>query len=341
MNQTRDASIWCSCSVLTCLPQEPSAPVPEQSPVAMSLLRSRTSLSSTHPMDQHQPSPQQTEPTPALHSLNDFIVTPGSKKSKRGRSSSRESPGLRGRAWIVEGHTDDADSGEGPKPSKEPIANVGESIRTRTSFSEIIAEEEREKREREEYRDNVWFVSNKPRSTSFETIVEQQRHEEAMAETARALRIQQELEEEMLRLALEMSKNDIRPSSANPKSNRPSAKRGKHRKPLNRESSRHRIQRKDATGITSAGTKSTGNDQLEEYSARSSCARGRKKAANGRAASDGRTEAYPASKNAEVCPTRGDNGNRQSGRRQNGPRCGASMGQPVEQGREEMKLRAP
>lgn len=83
-------------------------------------------------------------------------------------------------------------------------------MRTRKSFHEIIKEEEREKKEREEYGESVWFVTRKPRSTSFEGIVEQQRREERVAEEER----EREVEDEVLRLVLEMSKHDAQPGQS-------------------------------------------------------------------------------------------------------------------------------
>lgn len=87
---------------------------------------------------------------------------------------------------------------------------TGVPLKTGKSFHEILQEEEREKKKRDEYGENVWFVSGKPRSTSFEGIVQQQRREERVAEEEKL----RQLEEEMLGLVLEMSKHEAQSKPA-------------------------------------------------------------------------------------------------------------------------------
>ncbi|CAM9456319.1 unnamed protein product [Ectocarpus sp. 6 AP-2014] len=151
-------------------------------------------------------SQQQDAPTTAVYSLVDFMAPSNGKKSSRRTQASEKPRAVH--AWKSEA----AGPVEPNSPSSPAEAKEFEPLRTRKSFHEILEEEEREKLEREEYGKNAWFIpgKGKPRSTSFEGIVQQQRREEMVAEEEKL----RQMEEEMLGLALEMSKQEAQPTRA-------------------------------------------------------------------------------------------------------------------------------
>ncbi|CAM9442152.1 unnamed protein product, partial [Ectocarpus fasciculatus] len=153
-------------------------------------------------------SQQQEAPTTAVYSLVDFMAPPNGKKSSRRTESSEKPKAVH--AWKSEAGPVEPNSPSSPAEAKE-----FEPLRTRKSFHEILEEEEREKLEREEYGKNAWYIpgKGKPRSTSFEGIVQQQRREELVAEEEKL----RQMEEEMLGLALEMSKQEAQPNRAQPR----------------------------------------------------------------------------------------------------------------------------
>lgn len=174
-------------------------------------------------LSQRLPS-QQDVPTPAVYSLVDFIATPGNKKLTQRMKDSQKV----GKVWGGEVFA--------PENPVNPAERVAEVPRTSgKSFHEILQEEERDKKQREEYGESVWFVSGKPRSTSFEGIVEQQRREERVAEEERL----RQLEEEMLGLALEMSRQEAesQATSHNGKGNR-AGRRARHRQEVGGDAER-------------------------------------------------------------------------------------------------------
>lgn len=184
---------------------------------------------------QRLPTPQEASP-PAVYSLVDFIAAPGSKKSSRraeGRDREEKASGKAGQAWRGNDAEQQSESNT-PDPGESRVAGVAKvekPLSTRKSFHEILQEEEREKKERDEYGESVWFVSRKPRSTSFETIVQQQRREERAAEEEKL----EAMEEEMLGLALELSKQEA--ERAAPQSQGRGGRKGrggKHRKETER-----------------------------------------------------------------------------------------------------------
>lgn len=188
---------------------------------------------------------QQDVPTPAVYSLVDFIAAPGNKKSSRRVESSDQDSQKVGNVWGEEAVTP-----ENPASPAESRA-TGVTLSSGKSFHEILEEEEREKKKREEYGESAWFVTGKPRSTSFEGIVQQQRREERVAEEERM----RQLEEEMLALALEMSKQEAQSTTA---SSHPHGKG-------TREGRRAR-QRKDAGGA--AGKKQGSRTQRNHRTTR-------------------------------------------------------------------------
>lgn len=147
---------------------------------------------------------------PVAYSLVDFIA-PGSKKvSGRKGNSNDEKQVQVARVWGTEGERSpeiaiSAAGGQGVESKPDTAGGVDGQLKKK-SFHEIIEEEERDKKERDEYGNSVWFVSQKPRSTSFEGIVKQQRREEQVAEEEKAREIEDEMDQEMLRFVLEMSK---------------------------------------------------------------------------------------------------------------------------------------
>lgn len=151
-------------------------------------------------------SQQQDAPTTAVYSLVDFMAPSNGKKSSRRTQASEKPKAVH--AWKSEA----AGPVEPNSPSSPAEAKEFEPLRTRKSFHEILEEEEREKLEREEYGKNAWFIpgKGKPRSTSFEGIVQQQRREEMVAEEEKL----RQMEEDMLGLALEMSKQEAQPTRA-------------------------------------------------------------------------------------------------------------------------------
>lgn len=201
-------------------------PSSQPTPVMMTMLRSTPPSSSRH--ESSQCAQMQITSSPGSYSLNDFIAPRRTKKTSRKKGVDETSEGRRERVWVVDGaiSAEDVDSGVVEKGEREPGESfgMGGPMRSRKSFSEIIAEEERDKKERDEYGDNVWFVSRKPRSTSFETIIQQQRREEKAAEEKKTREVEDQMEQEMLRLVLEMSMNDVQP---NQPSSRPHGKPAK------------------------------------------------------------------------------------------------------------------
>lgn len=133
----------------------------------------------------------------AVYSLVDFIATPGTAKPPR-RAEEDKGPG---KAWGEDAEA----AGKSASPADRLLTTP------KKSFQEILQEEAKAKEEREDYGGTgAWFVSGKPRSTSFESIVQQQRREERVAEEEQL----RHMEEEMLNVALEMSKHDAQPKPA-------------------------------------------------------------------------------------------------------------------------------
>ena len=152
-----------------------------------------------------------------VYSLVDFIAAPGAKTSSRRKEIfERDVQGKAGRVWGVEADgsarnvVDTAEQRGAQNSTSVAAGAMVDESPGKKSFHQIIEEEEREKKERDKYGDSVWFVSRKPRSTSFEGIVEQQRREERAAEEAR----EREIDDEMLRLALEISMQEAQASSS-------------------------------------------------------------------------------------------------------------------------------
>ncbi|CAM9287761.1 unnamed protein product [Discosporangium mesarthrocarpum] len=157
--------------------------------------------------------PPQALPPQQEYSLLEFLSASKTKQGPRQKKSMEKEPQVT-RGWNLNTEAtkfaSPLDTGRQSTPSSK-----------KKSFTEILEEEEQEKREREEYGTNAWFVARKPRSTSFEGIVQQQRQEARDAEERRIT----ELENEMIRMALEVSKAD-----AHPKPNTPGNKHQKARK---------------------------------------------------------------------------------------------------------------
>lgn len=132
----------------------------------------------------------------AVFSLVDFIATPGTTKPPR-----RERDKAAGKVWGEDAEA----AGKSASPTEHALTTP------KKSFQEILQEEANAKKEREEYGGTgAWFVSGKPRSTSFESIVQQQRREEKIAEEDQL----RQMEEEMLNVALEISKHEAQPKPA-------------------------------------------------------------------------------------------------------------------------------
>lgn len=148
---------------------------------------------------QRSPSPQEAAAaTPAaVYSLVDFIA-PGTAKPPR------RVEGDKGTAKVWGGDVEAGGKSASPAERSSPMT-------PKKSFQEILQEEAKAKKEREDYGGTgAWFVSGKPRSTSFESIVQQQRREERIAEEEQLM----QMEEEMLQVALEMSKHEAQPKPA-------------------------------------------------------------------------------------------------------------------------------
>lgn len=155
---------------------------------------------------QRSPSPQEAAvATPAaVYSLVDFIATPGTAKPPRRAEGDKGA----GKVWG-----EDVEAG-GKSASPAERSSL---MTPKKSFQEILQEEAKAKKEREDYGGTgAWFVSGKPRSTSFEGIVQQQRREERVAEEEQL----RQMEEEMLKVALEMSKHEAqaKPAPSHPHS---------------------------------------------------------------------------------------------------------------------------
>lgn len=314
--------------------------MPEQSPVAMSTLRPRKSLSSN---DVTQPSSQQSESGPVLHSLTDFIVAPGSGKLARRKSASkRESPVRSTRAWATEDnpHAEETDTVQGLKLEVAASGSARGGMRSRKSFSEIIAEEEREKKEREEYGSSVWFVSRKPRSTSFETIVQQQRQEEQRAEMEKAQKMEDEMNEEILRHVLEMSKKDAGPARQNLRPDRGGSGRGGRQRSSaggGGNGNQHGRRRREVGAESAGGVKSTGEIRHKERTGRG---QGEKKAVVVKSGSGVRSDQWGASREGSGAAG-GNSRGRHSRRFPSSSRCGASIDHQSGQGVDEVNVPAP
>lgn len=154
---------------------------------------------------------------PVAYSLVDFIAPDSKKLSRRKGSLNDGKQAQVARVWGADGKSPPGDAssttgGQGHESRTETAGEVDGRLQKK-SFHEIIEEEEREKKERDEYGNSVWFVSRKPRSTSFEGIVKQQRREEQAAEEEKAREMEDEMEEDMLRFVLEMSKHETKRDS--------------------------------------------------------------------------------------------------------------------------------
>ncbi|CAM9399175.1 unnamed protein product, partial [Hapterophycus canaliculatus] len=243
---------------------------------------------------QRLPAPQEASP-PAVYSLVDFISAPGSKKSsRRAEDADREeqTAGKAGQAWGNEAEQPESNaSGPGESRAAADAAKVEKPLPTRKSFHEILQEEEREKKERDEYGESVWFVSRKPRSTSFEGIVQQQRREERVAEEEKL----EAMEEEMLGLALELSKQEA--ERAAPQSHGRGSRKGrggKQRKETERPTG-HRATRTEpkARAKGSSQPRSASNVEREQVPAQSRNGRrgrGKRAAAGGDRGSEVKVE---------------------------------------------------
>lgn len=161
---------------------------------------------------QRSPSPQEaaTATPAAVYSLVDFIATPGTTKPLRRPEGEKTV----GKVWG-----EDAEAvGKSASPAEHSLATP------KKSFHEIIQEEAKAKQEREDYGGTgAWFVSGKPRSTSFESIIQQQRREERIAEEEQL----RQMEEDMLNVALEMSKHEAQPKSAKSQFHSKGSRRGR------------------------------------------------------------------------------------------------------------------
>lgn len=160
---------------------------------------------------QRSSSPQEAAAaTPsAVYSLVDFIA-PGTTKPPRRAAGDK----VAGKVWGEDVET----AGNSASPAERTLPAP------KKSFQEILQEEAKAKQEREEYGGTgAWFVSGKPRSTSFESIVQQQRREERIAEEEQL----RQMEEEMLNVALEMSKHEAQSKSAPSHSHRKGSRKGR------------------------------------------------------------------------------------------------------------------
>lgn len=172
---------------------------------AMNFLRTPAkSQRSTSPQEAAAASPA------AVYSLVDFMATSGTTKPPR-RAGGEKSGG---KVW---GEDVEA-AGSSASPAERAL------MTPKKSFQEILQEEAKAKMEREEYGGTgAWFVSGKPRSTSFESIVQQQRREERIAKDEQL----RQMEEEMLNVALEMSKHEAQPRPAPSHSRSKGSKKGR------------------------------------------------------------------------------------------------------------------
>lgn len=197
----------------------------------MSSLRSTPPASATR--ESSRGTQQPAVAAPVSFALTDFLTAPKTSKSSRKKAAGKESEEPKGSSWAT-GETTwreevSDEVGKDQLSKQREFSDARRAMTSRKSFSEIIAEEERERKERDEYGDNAWFVSRKPRSTSFETIVQQQRHEEEAAEEEKTRAIQNAMDQEMLELVLEMSKHDVRPEESGTKSQGKKVRGGRKR----------------------------------------------------------------------------------------------------------------
>lgn len=267
-------------------------------------------------------------------SLVDFMGAPESKKKGRRKSSSDcNAKNSIGHVWAP-GEEASAGARARDAPSKRAsTGTVEDSSKSRKSFHEILEEQEQEKQERDEYGESVWFVSRKPRSTSFEGIVQQQRREELMAEEGRKREVELEMEEEMLRIALALSRNEVQPSDA--ASSRSRGGQGKKRKEarsrpsLNgaRDAGRGARSQKDNGRPLKNASEQNGEAQTAKASRKN--AAGGAKAAHETQLGGVEIDAMPASS--------GGSRSRRTRRPHHGQRCGAEAGRGRD-GREDLKF---
>lgn len=274
---------------------------------------------------QRLPAPQDATP-PAVYSLVDFIAAPGSKKSsRRGEGPDREeqAAGKTGQAWAKEAEQAESNTSDPGESRVEGVAKAEKKpLPTRKSFHEILQEEEREKKERDEYGESVWFVSRKPRSTSFETIVQQQRREERAAEEEKL----EAMEEEMLGLALEMSKQEA--ERAAPQSHGRGSRKGrggKQRKEVDRpngQKQESKAPRTQPNGRAKGSSRPRSGGNAEREAAAQPRARGtgssqprggnkeREQAAQPKARAKGSSQPRSGNKEREAAPAQGRHGRR-------------------------------
>lgn len=231
---------------------------------AMSSLRSTTPTTSreTAPRRASIPEgPEDTTTRPAAHSLIDFMSAPVSKKPST-RKKPRENPGKTDHVW---GADDDASAGagtvigresQGPKSMASLVEEASEEASKVKSLHQIMEEEEEEKKEREEYGDSVWFVSRKPRSTSFESIIQQQKREELIAQEERKREAENRMDEELLQAVLEISRLEAQPSQSNESSQPSQRSSNKSRASTNRKTGRPRgsSKLKERAGLVGGAT---------------------------------------------------------------------------------------
>ncbi|CAM9159061.1 unnamed protein product [Choristocarpus tenellus] len=176
------------------------------------------------------------------YSLLEFLSASKSRQPlKQKKSAAKEKESQVSRGWDVatgeiRGITQGVARGTPTRAMSQDLAVSMPSTKAK-SLSKIMEEEEREKTQREEYGISAWFVSRKPRSTSFEGIVQQQRQEAHAAEDRRARELEEVKEDEMLRLVLEMSKNEAKPNQKSArKDNFKKKQRGKKREAVKKSS---------------------------------------------------------------------------------------------------------
>lgn len=202
---------------------------------AMNSLRSTTPTISREIASRRASIPEGHEDAttrPAVHPLIDFMSAPISKKPSTRKKPDRENPVKTDRVW---GGEDDASAGAAIVHESQDTASLVEESSKAKSLHLIMEEEEEEKKEREEYGDSVWFVSRKPRSTSFETIIQQQEREELIAQEERKKEAEDRMDEELLQAVLEISRLEAQPSHS-----RESSKCNRHRASTNRKTGRPR-----------------------------------------------------------------------------------------------------
>lgn len=290
------------------------------------------SLRSTAPasFNAHGAAERSSSQEATVYSLVDFIAAPGTKtSSRRKESSEREVQGKVGRVWGVEA---DGTARNVVGTAEERRAEASTSVAVdamvdespgKKSFHQIIEEEEREKKERDEYGDSVWFVSRKPRSTSFEGIVQQQRREERVAEEAR----EREIDDEMLRLALEISMQEAQPGQA-----ASSTSNGKGNK-----STRVRSSPPGGQTVGRGARRKKAEKPLDKVKESRKPRTGGGHSANSATAAKNKTE--PRRGDPETRRHAPDSGSRRRRPKpHHDPRCGTAVNQATRQDREEVKL---